>query len=88
MLVLKEGICAGVVAIVTLVLDAISLFIECGILNYILESSTFICWVFSKKSDECIMKIRNEEYMRRVIESATISAIFTFVIERIFMPLA
>ena len=42
----------------------------------------------SKKLEKKIDKIKNKEYVRRIIEATSLSALFTFLIERTIIPFA
>lgn len=47
-----------------------------------------LLWEFGKKCGLKIASIKNKEYARNIIETATLSSIFGFVIERIMLPFA
>ncbi len=74
----------------SLVLDAISLYIDITWFSVVIGFLVlvFMIWIFGNSSAIFVNKIKNREHWRRILEPATISSIFSFVIERVFMPFA
>ncbi len=84
---MKIGIMSMIAVMISLIIDAIAIFVEnvdgisafCGVV-FLIFFGFFI-------KSKCIEKVRNKEYLRRVIDAGTLSSVFTFVIERTFMPM-
>ena len=79
------------VSVLNLILDGISIFyvnrLVFAIIGIIV--AVILAIVFSsKKLEKKIDKIKNKEYVRRIIEATSLSALFTFLIERTIIPFA
>ena len=88
---LKIGLVSSIVTVLNLILDGISIFyvnrLVFAIIGIIV--AVIIVIVFSsKKLEKKIDKIKNKEYVRRIIEATSLSALFTFLIERTIIPFA
>lgn len=88
---LKIGLVSSIVTVLNLILDGISIFyvnhLVFAIIGIIV--AVILAIVFSsKKLEKKIDKIKNKEYVRRIIEATSLSALFTFLIERTIIPFA
>lgn len=87
---MKLGLLSSIAVILSLVLDAISLFININGISVAVgavELAIFL-WAFgSKKSDALLQKITNKELFQHVLDTCAMSAVFSFIIERSFLPL-
>lgn len=84
---MKIGIMSMVAVMVSLTIDAIAIFVDN--VDWISALSGFAVLIFYLffLNSKCIEKVHNKEYLRRVIDAGTLSSVFTFVIERTFMPM-
>lgn len=87
---MKLGFLSSVAVILSLALDAISLFISIkGISVVVGMVELALCvWAFwGKGFDVLFEKVTNKELFRQIMDSCAMSAVFTFIIERSFLPL-
>lgn len=84
---MKIGIMSMVAVMISLAIDAIAIFVDN--VDWISALSGFAVLIFYLLflNSKCIEKVHNKEYLRRVIDAGTLSSVFTFVIERTFMPM-
>lgn len=84
---MKVGIMSMVAVMVSLAIDAIAIFVNnVDLISALSGFAVLIFYLFFLNS-KCIEKVHNKEYLRRVIDAGTLSSVFTFVIERTFMPM-
>lgn len=84
---MKIGIMSMIAVMISLVIDAFAIFIEnVDMISAFSGFAVLIFYLFFLKS-KCIEKVHNKEYLRRVIDAGTLSSVFTFVIERTFLPM-
>ena len=84
---MKIGIMSMIAVMISLVIDALAIFIEnVDMISAFSGFAVLIFYLFFLKS-KCIEKVHNKEYLRRVIDAGTLSSVFTFVIERTFLPM-
>ena len=85
----RVGLLSGIAVLFTLVIDAFSLFWDTTILSIILGFLMLFIALFvmtnkfGKYLDE---KINRKDYLANVIDTATLSSVFAFAIERLFLP--
>ena len=88
---LKIGLVSSIVTVLNLILDGISIFYVNRLVFAIIGIIVAVILVIvfsSKKLEKKIDKIKNKEYVRRIIEATSLSALFTFLIERTIIPFA
>lgn len=84
---MKIGIMSMIAVMISLVIDAFAIFIEnVDMISAFSGFAVLIFYLFFLKS-KCIEKVHNKEHLRRVIDAGTLSSVFTFVIERTFLPM-
>ena len=87
---LRIGIAATIITFASLILDIVGIFVSTTYLSAIVAFIILLSllWVFGKRCGLKIASIKNKEYARNIIETATLSSVFGFVIERIMLPFA
>ena len=87
---LRIGISATIITIANLILDIVGIFMDTKYVSAIVAFIILISllWIVGKKCGLKKASIKNKEYARDIIETATLSSIFGFIIERIMLPFA
>lgn len=86
---MRIGILSGGALFLSLILDILSIIFNIKWVSILLGCLmlVLIFVVMTKWFGKLLDKVPRKDYLRNVIDTATISSVFAFVIERSFMPL-